>query len=114
MKVDKIFSLMSERGISAKELSEKTGISSGNISDWKSGRSTPKGETLIKIADYFGVSVDYLLGRESSIKKEPDASGELSVKNVKFIGRDGVVKYKKLTPEMISMLEQLPDSDEDL
>ena len=69
---------------------------------------------LAKIADYLGVSVDYLLGREANIKKEPDTSGELSVKNVKFIGRDGVVKYKKLTPEMISMLEQLPDSHEDL
>lgn len=63
MKVDNIFSLMSERGISSKELSKQTGISSGNISDWKSGRSTPKADNLAKIADYFGCSVDYLLGR---------------------------------------------------
>lgn len=61
VKVDNIFSLMNENGITAKELSEKTGISSGNISDWKSGRSTPKAEALIKIATLFNVSVDYLL-----------------------------------------------------
>lgn len=69
MKVDNIFSLMSERGISSKELSKQTGISSGNISDWKSGRSTPKADNLAKIADYFNVSVDYLLGRTNSPNK---------------------------------------------
>ena len=69
MKVDNIFSLMSERGISAKELSEQTGISSGNISDWKSGRSTPKADALIKIADYFDLPLDYLLGRTDAINE---------------------------------------------
>lgn len=59
-----IFLLMEEKGIQAKELSEMTGISPGNISDWKSGRSAPKADTLIKIADYLNCSVDYLLGRD--------------------------------------------------
>lgn len=39
------------------------GISSGTISQWKNG-SIPSGEKLIQIAEYFNVSVDYLLGRE--------------------------------------------------
>lgn len=66
VKIDIIFSLMSKKGITAKTLSEKTGISPGNISDWKNGRSVPKADTLIKLADYFGVSTDYLLGRTSA------------------------------------------------
>lgn len=66
MKVDNIFLIMGQRNITAKELSEKTGISAGNISDWKSGRSYPKAEALNKIADYLDVSVDYLLGRTDS------------------------------------------------
>lgn len=61
--IDNVFSLMKERNVTPKEISEKTGISTGNISDWKSGRCAPKTEALIKIADYFGVSLDYLLGR---------------------------------------------------
>ena len=65
VKVDKIFSLMSEKGISAKELSERTGISSGNISDWKSGRSTPKADALVKIASILNVSVNYALNGPS-------------------------------------------------
>lgn len=54
--------LLKERGKS-EELSKNTGISSGNISDWKSGRSKPALESLIKIANHFDCSVDYLLDR---------------------------------------------------
>lgn len=54
--------LLKERGM-AEGLSKSTGISSGNISDWKSGRSKPGLESLLKIADYFDCSVDYLLDR---------------------------------------------------
>lgn len=38
------------------------GMGSGNLSSWKSG-NTPKGDTLIKLAEHFKVSTDYLLGR---------------------------------------------------
>lgn len=62
-----LFSLLEEDGASV-GLSKATGISSGNICDWKSGRSKPNAETLVKVADYFECSVDYLLGR-TNIKK---------------------------------------------
>ena len=55
-------SLLEPRGTAAR-ITAATGISSGNISDWLSGRSQPKAEALIKLADFFGCSVDYLLGR---------------------------------------------------
>ncbi len=54
--------LLKQRG-KAEGLSRKTGISSGNISDWKSGRSKPGLDSLLKIAEYFNCSVDYLLDR---------------------------------------------------
>lgn len=59
-----LFMLLKDRG-KAEELSKITGISSGNISDWKSGRSKPSIESISKIADVFGYSIDYLLGRTS-------------------------------------------------
>lgn len=40
-------------------------LSTGNTGSWKKG-ILPKGETLLQIADYLGVSVDYLLGRDSN------------------------------------------------
>lgn len=39
-------------------------LSAGNPSKWKSG-NVPKADTLTKLADYFHVSVDYLLGRQA-------------------------------------------------
>ena len=60
---------MKERNITAKQLSNDTGISTGNISDWKNGRSKPSIEKIYKLATYFDVSVDYLLGKES-IKRD--------------------------------------------
>lgn len=56
------FKVLEDRGVAAK-ISKATGISSGNISDWKSGRSKPTSKTIIKIAEYLNYSVDYLLGR---------------------------------------------------
>lgn len=57
------FDRLSDFNVVSKELTAATGISPGNISDWKKGRSKPSIDTIIKIADYLNCSVDYLLGR---------------------------------------------------
>ena len=61
--LENLFKRIADRNLTAKKLSEATGISSGNISDWKSGRSMPSAATLVILADYLDCSVDYLLGR---------------------------------------------------
>jgi hypothetical protein len=48
---------------STSQVSRELDVSMGNISDWKNGRSVPNAVSLVKLADYFGCSVDYLLGR---------------------------------------------------
>ena len=48
---------------STSQVSRDLDVSMGNISDWKNGRSVPNAISLVKLADYFGCSVDYLLGR---------------------------------------------------
>lgn len=59
--------LLEERGVTAYKVSKATGIAGSTFSDWKSGRSTPKQDKLQKIADYFGVSVDFLItGKEEA------------------------------------------------
>ena len=62
--------LLEERGVTAYKVSKATGIAGSTFSDWKSGRSTPKQDKLQKIADYFGVSVDYLNGEEEAVAQE--------------------------------------------
>lgn len=68
MSTYEIFSeLLKSRGLKVSDVTKATGIAPSSLTDWKKGRTaTPKTETLQKIADYFGVSVDYLLGVPSS------------------------------------------------
>ena len=60
---DRIENLMMENEMSQADLSRATGISTGLISQWKKRSQTPSSKKLAQIADYFGVSVDYLLGK---------------------------------------------------
>ena len=51
-------------GLTMKELGIRIGVSESAISQYETGKRQPDYETLLKIADYFGVSVDYLLGKD--------------------------------------------------
>lgn len=63
--------LLEKYGVTAYKVSKATGIAGSTFTDWKTGRSTPKQDKLQKIADYFGVSLDYLMtGKEETEKKE--------------------------------------------
>jgi transcriptional regulator with XRE-family HTH domain len=63
-------SLCKEAEISSAKVLTSLGISTSMTTNWKKG-AIPNGETLCKLADYFDVSIDYLLGR-SKIKKPID------------------------------------------
>ena len=51
---------------------KETGLTTATISNWKAGRYVPKADKLQKIADFFEVSLEYLMtGKEDTEKKEP-------------------------------------------
>lgn len=58
--------LRDERNLSDYAVAKHTGIPQSTFTDWKSGRSTPKIEKLIKIADFLGVSIDTLVREEAN------------------------------------------------
>ena len=64
--------LRDAKGVKDADDVRETGITKSTFSDWKSGRSKLKNEKLQKIADYFGVTVDYLMtGKEPEEQSEP-------------------------------------------
>lgn len=56
--------LLQKNGVSTYKVSKETGIAQSVFSNWKNGISTPKQDKLKAIADFFGVSLDYLMGNE--------------------------------------------------
>ena len=60
---ERIASLCEREKIKPSTLAKELGFSSGLMSQWKSGAQKPSAENLSKIAEYFNVTTDYLLGR---------------------------------------------------
>ncbi len=86
--------LLSEKGITAYRVAKETGIPQSTFTSWKNGVYSPKDEKMKKIADYLGVSVEYLrTGQEQ--KEKPAETGEPTDEKYIIISRNA----KKMTPE---------------
>ena len=64
MFAERLKELRSARSLMQKDISRIFNVSMGAVGNWESGKRIPDVETLIRIADYFGVSVDYLIGHD--------------------------------------------------
>jgi transcriptional regulator with XRE-family HTH domain len=71
----KISELRKKRGLTQEQLAHDLGIARQSISKWEVGEALPDTPTVIRLADYFGVTVDYLL-RESQESPAVDADKE--------------------------------------
>ena len=60
----RIMELRKEKGISQKNLAENVGVTQKAIDFWEKGLNEPKATYIIALAQFFGVSTDYLLGLE--------------------------------------------------
>ncbi len=61
---ERLLELRKEKGISQAALAKHLQVSYAVICYWETNRSEPTAPNLVKIADYFDVSIDYLLGRK--------------------------------------------------
>lgn len=57
----KFAELLEKHKMTAYQVSKETGVSTSTLSEWKNGNYTPKIDKLQKIANFFGVTVDYFL-----------------------------------------------------
>lgn len=68
------------KGVTPYKVAKETGIATSTLSDWKNGKSTPKQNKLKMIADYFQVSLDYIMGANNNIDKFSDENAKLVAK----------------------------------
>lgn len=77
--------LRKEQGLSQQALGDALGITKVSICGYENGTRTPSLETFLMLADYFGVTTDYFLGREVAIIHEGDGQyvGSISEDDIK-------------------------------
>lgn len=78
---DKYCELCKQHNISPSAAAIEMGISKGTVSVWKNRGNTPQTPQLQKIAEYFGVTTDYLLGNEKKAAISQDG-GPKDVKDI--------------------------------
>lgn len=65
---DRLKTLAKAHGLSINQLEQKLGLSRNTLYSWRN--NTPSGANLLKVADYFEVSIDYILGRTKTNESE--------------------------------------------
>lgn len=90
--------LMTERGLNNLRLSKEIGVGDRLIGAWRKGEKRPGLENLVLLAEFFEVSLDYLVGRsdvrEIGTKKEP------------------VLEISENGREMLALYERLPEREQ--
>ena len=90
----KIFDLRKENGKTQKEIALYLKISQQAYANYESNKREPDIDTLIKIADYFDVSVDYLLGKSENKNKPAD-------ENISELDKKLITLLLELSPDEV-------------
>lgn len=96
--VERIILLVEKDDLNATQIASKLGITHSSFSDWKRGKAKPSIETIVKLANYFNVSTDYLLcGKASEIGLNSEISEIIDLYNTLSISQqqecNRILKY---------------------
>lgn len=106
--LDRIDVLCKKRGITRRQMEKEAGLSTGSTSKWRSGFS-PNQASLSKLSSYFGVTVDYLLGRDENSLESILGKPSPGAVRIPVLGRvaAGIPLY---TLEEIIDWEEIPET----
>jgi len=92
---ERFVQLLQENKLTPYRVSKETSVTQSTLSDWKTGRATPKTATMQKIADFFEVSLDWLTGNSDFRTKEEWLQHLDNTTNLEQLKKD-VAEAKKL------------------
>ena len=102
----KLIELRKEKKLTQSDLAEVLGISRQAYSNYENGKRQPDNETMLKLAEHFNVSVDYLLGRDDEPTSVPRRKGvRIPVLGYVPAGLpieaiEDILDYEEISPEM--------------
>ena len=96
MFLDKVLGLITEKGISKNRFLMDIQISKNSIDNWEKRGNIPPGDIVAKIAQYFNVSADYLLGLTDEPRPEYSPKDSKNVAITALLNDEGISLYIKL------------------
>ncbi len=106
---EKLKELRKQAGKTQTQVANVLGIQYFTLGKWEQGRAEPSSEDLIKLADYYSVSIDYLFGREDDLGNVK--IGENVANNLSKSEREIIELYNKLDgyqqQDVVAMLRAL-------
>ncbi|MFE8697933.1 helix-turn-helix domain-containing protein [Cytobacillus sp. FJAT-53684] len=100
---ERIASLRKKRNLSQYELADRLGFSRGKLANYEQGSRQPDYDTLIKLADFFEVSTDYLLRGKEYEEKVDEI---LEDKDTQIAARDGDISDDEALELLKLLLER--------
>lgn len=98
--------LLEQKGVKTAEVARSTGLNPTVFTDWKKGKSNPKIDKLQKIAEYFGVTVDYLVSGKESMFSDEAAKMANDIRRDYPIVDEVYEKYKQLSEIRKEMIKE--------
>ena len=96
-------------GVTPYKIYKETGIARSTLSDWKNGKSTPKQDKLKLIADFFNVSVDYLMTGEETRFTVEQANIDVQLARQQKRIKEYMLKFANLSDEKRNQIMSLID-----
>lgn len=100
MFIKRLKALREEKGFSQAKLAELINITQQAVGKWETGKSTPDPEMIVKLANLFNVSADYLLGRQVNTDKSSNLTLDAATQELINVfsslnddGRNKVLEY---------------------
>lgn len=101
---EKLKKLRDDNNVSQKDFASKFKVSAGTVSNWESDRRFPDKDTLLKIAEFFNVTTDFLLGNSKAETSYKEQSYEEFMESAKAFFMDASPEDQEAIARDISNL----------
>lgn len=109
----RLTNLREKKNLYQKDIAEIFNIEQATVSNWENGKRIPDSEMLIKLAKFFEVSVDYLLGNDTTLTTKEEELREIEVLKQLLIKNGFMKSNEDLTNEKLDRLMKFVNANKE-